>query len=71
MKETYKQHDDRKVYEEVPNSPNVLISTIMKALEKIGLRVDLSSDTFDYFLFNDPKFPRFYLLPRIHKCLYS
>ena len=44
------------VYEEVPNNPNVLISTIMKALEKIRLRGDLSSDTLSYFLVKDPKF---------------
>ena len=45
LKEAYKQHDDREVYEEVPNDPNVLINTITKALEKIRLRGDLSSDT--------------------------
>ena len=35
LKEAYKQLYDREVYEEVPNDPNVLINTIMKALEKI------------------------------------
>ena len=39
--ETYKQHDDGEVNEEIPNSSNVLINFIMKALEKIRLRVDL------------------------------
>ena len=41
----------------------------MKALEKIRLRGDLSSDTLNYFLVKDPKFARFYLLPKIHKRL--
>ena len=60
------------VYEEVPNDPNVLINTIMKALgEKIRLRGDLSSDTLNYFLVKDPKFARFYLLPKIHKRLHD
>ena len=59
------------MYEEVPNEPNVLINTIMKALEKIRLRGDLSSDTLNYFLVKDPKFARFYLLPKIHKRLHD
>ena len=69
LKEAYKQLYDREVYEEVPNDLNVLINTIMKALEKIRLRGDLSSDTLNYFLVKDPKFARFYLLPKIHKRL--
>ena len=32
LKEAYKQLEDRKVYEEVPNDPNVLVNTIIKAL---------------------------------------
>ena len=32
------------MYEEVPNDPNFLINTIMKALEKILLHDDLNSD---------------------------
>ena len=66
-----KQLYDSEVYEEVPNEPNVLINTIMKALEKIRLRGDLSSDTLNYFLVKDPKFARFYLLPKIHKRLHD
>ena len=67
LKEAYKQLGDREVYEEVPNDPSVLISTVMKTLEKIRLHGDLSSDTLNYFLVKDPKFARFYLLPKIHK----
>ena len=71
LKEAYKQLDDREVYEEVPNDPSVLVNTIIKALEKIRLRGDLSSDTLNYFVVEDPKFARFYLLPKIHKRLHN
>ena len=71
MKKSYKQLDDRKVHEEVPNKRNVLINTIMKALEKIPLRSDLSSDTLTYFLVEDHKVSRFYLLLKSHKCLHD
>ena len=71
MNEAYKQLDDREVYEEVPNDSNILINTIMKALEKMRLDGDLSSDTLNYFLVEDPKFARFYLLPKIHKRLHD
>ena len=43
----------------------------MKALEEMRLRGDLSKDTLDYFLVKDPKFARFYLLPKIHKRLHD
>ena len=59
------------MYEEVPNDPNVLSNTIMKALEKIRFRGDLSSDTLNYFFVKDPKFARFYVLPKIHKRLHD
>ena len=41
----------------------------MSALEKIRVRSDLSNDTPNYFLVKDPKFARFYVLPKIHKRL--
>ena len=71
LEEVYKQLYDSEVYEEVPNDPNVLINAIVKALEKIRLRGDLSSDTLNYFLVKYPKFARFYLLPKIHKRLHD
>ena len=71
LKEAYKQLEDREVYEEVPNDPSVLVNTIIKALEKIRLRGDLSSDTLNCFVVEDPKLARFYLLPKIHKRLHN
>ena len=55
----------------VPNDSSALVSTIFKSLEKIKKRGDLSQDTLNYFLVKDPKFARFYLLPKIHKRLYD
>ena len=71
MKEAYEQLEDREVYKEVSSNPNVLVNTIIKALEKIRLRGDLSSDTLNYFAVEDPKFARFYLLPKINKRLHN
>ena len=71
LKEVSKQLEDKDVYEEVQNDPSTLINTIMRALEKIRIRGDLSNDTLNYFLVKDPKFARFYLLPKIHKRLHN
>ena len=71
LKEAYKQLEDREVYEEVSNDPNVLVNTIIKALEKIRSRGDLFSDTLNYFAVEDAKFARFYLLPKIQKSLHN
>ena len=71
LKEAYKQLENREVYEEVSNDPNVLDNTIIKALEKIRLRGDLSNDTLSYFAVEVPKFATFYLLPKIYKRLHN
>ena len=71
LKEAYIQLDDKEEHEQVPNDPSVLANTLMKVLEKIHLRGDLSKDTLDYFLVKDPKFLRFYLLPKIRKRLHN
>ena len=59
------------MYEQVPDDPCVLANPLMKALEKVRLRGDLSKDTLDHFLVKNPKFARFYLVPKIHKRLYD
>ena len=61
LKEPYKQLEHREVYEVVRNDLNVLVNTIIKALEKIPFCGDLSSDTLHYFVVEDPQFARFYL----------
>ena len=40
-------------------------------LEKIRIRGDLATDTPNYFLVNDPRFARFYFLPKIHERLHN
>ena len=62
---------DKEVYEEVTNDPSTLESTIFTALNKIRARGDLSADNLEYFFNKDPKFARFYLLPKIHKRLHN
>ena len=59
------------MYKEVPNDPSILVNTIIKALEKIRLRGDLSNNTVKYFFVEDLKFARFYLLSKIHKCFHN
>ena len=68
-KEAEKQLGDSDVYEEVPDDPEPLISTIHRTIEKIRKRGDLKKETIKYFEVKDPKFARFYLLPKIHKRL--
>ena len=46
LKEAYKQFEDSEVHEEVPND---LVNIMIKVLEKIRLRSDLSSDSLNYF----------------------
>ena len=67
IKEDEKQLED--IYEEVCNNPGPPISTLLKAIEKIRKRGNLNVDTIKYFMVKDPKFARFYLLPKMHKQL--
>ena len=69
--EAHKQLSDEEVYEDVTNDPSALESTIFIALIKIRARGDFSADTAEYFFNNDPKFARFYFLPKIHKRLHN
>ena len=69
IKEAEKQLGDSDVYEEVLDDPEPLISTIHRTIEKIRKRGDLKKETIKYFEVKDPKFARFYLLPKIHKQL--
>ena len=71
IKEAEKQLGDKEIYEEVCNDPEPLISPIHKAIEKFRKRGDLNADTIKYFMVKDPKFARFYLLPKIHKRLHD
>ena len=67
----HKQLADEEVYEQVTNDSSTLESTIFTALNKIRARKDLSAENLEYFFNKDPKFARFYLLPKIHKRLHN
>ena len=69
IEEAEKQLGDSDVYEEVPDDPEPLISTIHRTVEKNRKRGDLKKETIKYFEVKDPKFARFYLLSKIHKQL--
>ena len=69
IKEAEKQLEDSDVYEEVPDDPEPLISTIHRTIEKNRKRGDLKKETIRYFEVKNPKFARFYPLPKIHKRL--
>ena len=71
IKEAEKQLGDEEVYEEVSNDAAPLLKTINGVIAKIRKRGDLKRDTLDYFIIKDPKFARFYLLPKIHKRLHN
>ena len=49
----------------------LFIKTIHDTLEKIRKRRDISGNILDYFNVENPKFGRFYLLPKIHKRIYN
>ena len=69
IQEAVKQLDDKEIYEEVSNDPQPLINAILRAVEKIRKRGDLTADNIKYFIEKDQKVARFYLLPKIHKRL--
>ena len=62
---------NEELYVEVCNNAAPLLKTINGVLAKIRKRGDLKRDTLDYFIMKDPKFARFYLLPKIHKRLHN
>ena len=66
IKEAEKQLGDSDVYEDVPDDAEPLISTIHGTIEKIKKRGDLKKVSIKYFEVKDPKFARFYLLPKTH-----
>ena len=64
-------HAVKDIYGEVCNDPGPLTRTIHKAIVTIRQRDDLNADAIKYFMVKDPKFARFYFLPKIHKRLHD
>ena len=70
--EAEKQLSCKETYEQASSDRSFLIKTIHNTLEKIRKRGEISSNILDYFNVENPKFGRFYLLPKIHKrCMIS
>ena len=63
----YKQLGDEEIYEEVFNDAAPLLETINAVIAKIRKWGDLKRGNLDYFIMKDPKFIRFYLLPKIQR----
>ena len=70
--EAESQLQDEEVYEECSGEVvSPLIRTIKSCLQRVKERGDVSLETLDYFLVNNLRLGRFYLLPKIHKRLSS
>ena len=65
------QLKDKDVYQELKGNIEGPLEKIIKSiLRKLRGRKDISDETLDYFLVNNLRLGRFYLLPKIHKRLY-
>ena len=72
LREANSQLSDKDIYREVKGyAEDQLMKVIKSVLRKIRNRGDVSDETLDYFLVNNPKLGRFYLLPKIHKRLHN
>ena len=71
LKEAEEQLSCKEIYEEVADDPSPIIETMHRTPGKIRKRGDIDSNTLKYFDVEEPKFGRFYLLPKIHKRLHT
>ena len=72
LAEARTQLKDKDVYQELKgNIAGPLEKIIKSVLRKVRNTKDMSDETLDYFLVNNPKLGRFYLLPKIHKRLHN
>ena len=72
LKEADSQLSDTDVYESLSGDfVSPLVKIIKNCIDKIDKRGDISRETLDYFLVDNPKAGRFYLLPKIHKRLFN
>ena len=72
LAEAESQLGDGNVYEKLEGTGGQnLIDVVESCLLNIKVRGDIGDKTLDYFLINNPRLGRFYLLPKIHKRLYN
>ena len=70
LEEAESQLSDNNIYEKVQGDPiPSLVNLVKYHLSNVKARGDISSETLDYFMVNNPKLGRFYLLLKIHKRL--
>ena len=72
ISEAKNQLMDPGVYQKFNNDPSTLVQRVINdAISNIEERGDIEEKTLEYFMVNNPKLGRFYLLPKIHKRLSS
>ena len=72
LAEARTQRKDKDVYQKLKGNIMGPLEKIIKSVpRKVRNRKDISDETLDYFLVNNPKLGRFYLLPKIHKRLHN
>ena len=71
LREANSQLSAKDVYREVKGDAEGTLMKVISFLRKIRNRGEISDETLDYFLVNNPKLGRFYLLPKIHKRLHN
>ena len=71
IKDAKEQLGDEEAYEEGSDNAATFLKTINAVIAKTMKRGDLKMNNLDYFIMKDPKFRRFYVLPKIHKDLHN
>ena len=71
IKEANSQLEDTEVYEETSLDTKFLSDIIFQALQKMKMKEEISDKNIEFFMINNPRLARFYLLPKIHKRLYE
>ena len=69
VREAGSQLEDTEVYEETSFDSDILSEIILKTLGKMKEKEEITDKNIDYFMINNPRLARFYLLPKIHKRL--
>ncbi|MEO0686886.1 MAG: hypothetical protein AAFY76_18035 [Cyanobacteria bacterium J06649_11] len=72
LREVESQLGNGQVYQKCNRDPLPALQTLVsRALNSVLRKKEIDQKTLDYLMVNDPRLGRFYLLPKIHKRLYS
>ena len=72
LREADLQLSDTNIYEKIDYDPSSeLLDKISKCINNIGRREEIDQEILRFFVVDNPKLGRFYLLPKIHKRLKS